>query len=141
MCGGEMRCCRSRRCGGSGQRAELALFTGRTRRELNHTLDGLKMRGFFGPSNDAAEDVKQGKPGIRGIAGGVWGRREPSRGIYLGDNVDDAKAARAGKVPFVGLLPYRSAARKLRLKRLEELGALVVLSDVRGLEGWLEKRK
>lgn len=120
-------------------RAELALFTGRTRRELNHTLDGLKMRGFF-RRIVTAEDVKKGKPDPEGLLVALGGR-EPGRGIYVGDNVDDAKASRAGKMPFVGLLPYRSAARKLRLRKLEGLGAMVVLSDVRGLEGWLEMRK
>jgi HAD superfamily hydrolase (TIGR01548 family) len=119
-------------------RARLALFTGRTRRELNHTLDGLKMRGFF-DRIVTAEDVKKGKPDPEGLLVAM-GKTKPSRGIYVGDNVDDAKAARAGQVPFVGLLPYRSAARKLRLRKLDELGALVVLSDVRGLEGWLRKR-
>lgn len=118
-------------------RAELAIFTGRTRRELSHTLDGLKLRGFF-KRIITVESVKKGKPDPEGLML-ILGKRAPERALYLGDNVDDARAAKSARIPFVGLLPYRSAARKLRLKRLEAHGALAVLGEIRQLESWLDR--
>lgn len=119
-------------------RAEVAIFTGRTRQELDHTLDGLKLRKYF-DRIVTAEDVKKGKPDPEGLRI-ILGKPETGKAIYVGDNVDDARAAKAAGIRFVGLLPYRSEARRLRLGRLESNGALVVLGEVRELEGWLEKR-
>ena len=113
-------------------RAELALFTGRTRRELRHTLEGTDASDIFRRSV-TMDDVKKGKPdpeGLRLLLNGTP-RREA---LYLGDNVDDALSAKRARVPFLGVLPHGSEAHQARASRLRELGALEILHSVRDLE-------
>jgi len=118
--------------------AELDVFTGRIRPELDYTLDRWGARGFF-HKIVSVENVKRPKPAPDGLLQILDGR-DSSRALYVGDNVDDALAAQAARVPFVGILPRRSEERRQRGTRLRELGALAILSDVRELEGWLARR-
>ena len=114
------------------RRAELALFTGRTRRELRHTLEGTDANDIFRRSV-TMDDVKKGKPdpeGLRLLLNGTP-RHEA---LYLGDNVDDALSAKRARVPFLGVLPYGSEAHQARAARLRELGAIEILHSVRDLE-------
>jgi HAD superfamily hydrolase (TIGR01548 family) len=114
------------------RRAELALFTGRTRRELNHTLKRKEVRRLF-RRIVTIENVKKGKPhpeGLRILLDGYRARDV----VYLGDNIDDALAARRARVPFLGILPHGTEAHHFRAARLTELGALAVLHSVRELE-------
>ena len=48
------------------QRAELALFTGRTRQELGHTLEGTVAKGIFRRAI-TMDDVTRGKPDPEGL--------------------------------------------------------------------------
>jgi HAD superfamily phosphatase len=115
---------------------ELALFTGRTRHELDYTLDRVGVRDFF-REIVTVESVKNPKPDPEGLQILLNGR-DPASALYLGDNIDDARASQAAKVPFIGVLPYRSEARRLRVGSLESLGALRVIGNVNQLEGWIE---
>jgi|HubBroStandDraft_6_1064221.scaffolds.fasta_scaffold05742_2 HAD superfamily hydrolase (TIGR01548 family) len=117
--------------------AELAIFTGRVRRELDYTLDRWKVRDYF-LDVVTVEDVKRPKPSPDGLLRILKGR-EASTALYLGDNVDDALAAQAAKVPFVGVLPRRSEERRQRGALLRQLGALTILSDISELEAWLRR--
>ncbi len=118
-------------------RAELALFTGRVRLETDYTLDRCKVREFF-RCIVTAEDVVQPKPDPEGLLKILRGR-DPSKTLYLGDNVDDALAAKAARIPFVGVLARGSQARRERGPLLEESGARAILGTVRDLENWLRK--
>jgi HAD superfamily hydrolase (TIGR01548 family) len=114
------------------RRAELALFTGRTRRELRYTLLGTDANRIFRRAV-TMDDVKKGKPdpeGLRLLLDGT-SRRDA---LYLGDNIDDALSAKRARVPFLGVLPYGSEAHKARAAKLRELGALGILHSVRDLE-------
>jgi phosphoglycolate phosphatase-like HAD superfamily hydrolase len=114
------------------RRAELALFTGRTRRELRHTLEDTHAKNIFRRSV-TVDDVKKGKPdpeGLRLLLNGAP-RRDA---LYLGDNIDDALSAKRAGVPFLGVLPHGSDAHQARAARLRELGALAILHRVRDLE-------
>jgi HAD superfamily phosphatase len=114
------------------RRADLALFTGRTRRELRHTLEGSPANALF-RRVITMEDVTKGKPdpeGLRLLLGGA----PPREALYLGDNIDDALAAQRAGVPFLGVLPRGSEAHRFRAAKLRELGALAVLHSVRDLE-------
>jgi HAD superfamily phosphatase len=114
------------------QRAELALFTGRTRRELGHTLEGTVAKGIFRRAV-TMDDVTKGKPdpeGLRLLLNGASSREA----LYLGDNIDDALASKRARVPFVGVLPHGSDAHRARAAKLRELGALSILHSVRDLE-------
>jgi HAD superfamily hydrolase (TIGR01548 family) len=115
--------------------AELAIFTGRLWNELNYTLDRNKLRGLF--RIVTVEDVKKPKPAPDGLFKILDGR-DPSIALYIGDNIDDALAAQAAKMPFVGVLPRSGHARRERAVRLRELGAQTILSDINKLEEWLK---
>jgi len=118
--------------------AELAIFTGRVRPELDYTLTRSKSRKFF-KRIITVEDVKRPKPAPDGLLK-ILNGRDPSVALYVGDNVDDALAARSANVAFVGILPWRSEERRQRGARLRELGALAILGDISELEPWLKKQ-
>jgi HAD superfamily phosphatase len=114
------------------QRAELALFTGRTRRELQYTLVSSPVMALFHRSI-TMDDVTKGKPNPEGLHL-LLGGTAPRESLYLGDNIDDALAARGAQVPFVGVLPYGTDAHRARAASLRKLGALEILHSVRDLE-------
>ena len=117
------------------KRAELALFTGRTRKELAYTLDRLGMGKFF-KRIVTMDDITNLKPHPDGLLR-ILNGRDPSRALYLGDNIDDALASQRANVPFLGVLPRSSRARKMRGHILRKLGALAILHDAKELDGWL----
>jgi HAD superfamily hydrolase (TIGR01548 family) len=118
--------------------AELAIFTGRIHRELDYTLDRWKVREFF-RQVITVEEIKQPKPHPEGLLK-ILGTRDGSVAIYVGDNVDDALAAKSAGIDFVGVLPRGSQERKFRGTRLRKLGAEVILGEVSELEAWLKRR-
>lgn len=115
--------------------AELALFTGRVRMETDYTLERCRVREYF-RQIVTVEDVAKPKPDPEGLLKILAGR-DPAKALYLGDNVDDALAAQAAKIPFVGILPQSVDARRARRALLTKHGALAVLSDVKHLESRL----
>jgi HAD superfamily hydrolase (TIGR01548 family) len=123
-----------RRLAGS---AQLALFTGRVRKELDYTLDRGRVREFFAHIV-TAEDVVHPKPHPEGLLKVLDGR-DPATAIYIGDNVDDALAAQSARIPFVGILPHNREARRERGPLLSGLGAIAIFGDVRKLEPWLKR--
>jgi HAD superfamily hydrolase (TIGR01548 family) len=116
-------------------RAELALFTGRVRAEADYTLDRCRVREFF-RHIITVEDVQRPKPDPEGLVK-ILGQRDPARAVYIGDNVDDALAAKAARIPFVGILPQSSEARRARSALLCKHGAKAILGNVTKLEAWL----
>lgn len=118
--------------------AELDIFTGRIRRELDYTLDRRGVREFF-HKIVSVENVKRPKPAPDGLLQILAGR-DPRDALYVGDNVDDALAAQSAAVPFVGILPRGSEERRQRGTHLRKLGALTILSDVKELEGWITRK-
>ena len=114
------------------RRAELALFTGRTRRELRYTIEGTHAHKIFRRAV-TMDDVKKGKPdpeGLRLLVNGI----PKSEALYLGDNIDDALSAKRAGVPFLGVLAHGSEAHAARAAALRRLGALTILDSVRDLE-------
>jgi len=118
-------------------RAKLAIFTGRTRAELSHTLKRFGVRGYFS-TIVTVESVSRPKPDPEGLLQILDGL-PASDAIYLGDNVDDAQAARDAGVPFVGVLPWGSIERRVRGALLRALGAQTILGEVTEIESWLER--
>jgi HAD superfamily phosphatase len=117
-------------------RSELALFTGRVRQETDYTLDRLKVREFF-RQIVTVEDVKHAKPDPEGLLA-ILGGRDPAYALYLGDNIDDALAARAAHISFAGVLPQSRQSSAARREMFLKLGARTILKDVRHLEPWLK---
>jgi len=113
-------------------RAELAIFTGRVRKELDYTLEHCGVREFFGHIV-TAEDVFQPKPAPEGLLA-ILNGRDPAKAIYVGDNVDDALAAQAAAIDFVGVVSREIEGSRARAALLRKLGAKVIVSDVKELE-------
>lgn len=118
-------------------RADLALFTGRVRRETHYTLDRCRVREFF-RHIVTVEDVARPKPDPEGLLK-ILNGRNPSVAIYVGDNVDDAIASQAAGIPFVGILPPGVHGRRERRALLTKFGAQAILGDVRDFEKWLKR--
>lgn len=116
--------------------SELAIFTGRVWEELNYTLERSRVREFFSKIV-TADSVQQGKPHPEGLLSILDGRN-PAGALYVGDNVDDALAAQAANVPFVGVLPRGSEERRQRGPLLRKLSAVTILGDVNEIEGWVK---
>jgi len=116
-------------------RAKLAIFTGRTRAELSHTLERFDARRYFS-TIVTVESISKPKPDPEGLLQILDGL-PASKAIYLGDNVDDAFAAQAASMAFVGVLPRGSVERRIRAGRLRALGARTILGDVTEIEKWL----
>lgn len=116
------------------QRFELDLFTGRTRQEFSFTFERWAGTRFFERAITMDDAPKKPNPeGLRMILKG----RDPKMALYLGDNVDDALAARGAGVPFVAILPAGTHGYRARAERFRELGALALLRRAAELKKWL----
>jgi HAD superfamily phosphatase len=116
------------------RRCELNLFTGRTRREFSFTFRRWPATKHF-RSVVTMDDAKR-KPdpeGLRKILDG----RDPATALYLGDNIDDALAARDAGVPFMAVIARGEHRYRPRAARFRELGALALLPRATALNGWL----
>ncbi|HEY7388602.1 MAG TPA: HAD-IA family hydrolase [Bryobacteraceae bacterium] len=83
------------------QRFHFALFTGRPKREAEFTLTRFAPQLRFDPII-GMYDVENHKPapdGLLRIAAG----NGASKLFYVGDTVDDARAAKAASIPFIGI--------------------------------------
>jgi HAD superfamily phosphatase len=114
------------------KRAELALFTGRTRHELGYTLEHFGVAHLFARTV-TMDDVARLKPDPEGLHF-LLGKMPAKNALYLGDVLDDALAARKARVPFVGVLPRGSEARRVRAGQLRDHGARLILNDANELE-------
>jgi HAD superfamily phosphatase len=114
------------------KRAELALFTGRTRRELRHTLDHFGVSKLF-LRVVTMDDVEHLKPHPEGLLRLLKGT-DPKSALYLGDNLDDALASKRAGVPFLGVLPRGSEAHRVRATQLRHHGARIILHSTNELE-------
>jgi HAD superfamily phosphatase len=109
----------------------LAVFTGRLRFEAHLTLNRFG-KGIFDPVV-GVDDVSNAKPhpeGLHKIRTAVPHRKA----WYLGDTVDDARAARAAGVPFIGIASPSAPRREELAQLLREEGAIAVLDDINSLE-------
>jgi HAD superfamily phosphatase len=117
------------------KRFELHLFTGRTRREFAFTFDRWTPAAHF-RTVVTMDDVANGKPHPEGLVKILAGR-DPNTAIYVGDNIDDALAARDAGVPFFAILPPGSHDYRQRAARFQELGAMALLPRAMALNDWL----
>ena len=117
------------------QRFRLALFTGRERWEAQFTLSKFAPDVVFDPII-GMEDVQREKPdpeGLQKIVQAVTSQQV----FYVGDAVDDCRAARAAGVPFIGIAGPRSPLREELVRLFQQEGAQAVIADVNELEGAL----
>jgi len=120
-----------------GRRFELNLFTGRTRKEFAYTFDRWAAAWHF-RTVVTMNDVKRKKPFPDGLLK-ILGRRDPATALYVGDNIDDALAARDARVPFMAILPAGTFEYRKRAAQFRELGALALLPGILALNDWLPR--
>lgn len=106
---------------------ELAIYTGRSRQEVEITLnrEGLLNR-FLIVTSDDVEHEKPAPDGLLKIAA----LRPGKKLLYIGDTVDDARCSRAANVPFIGIAAPASPRREQLLDLLQREGAIQVLGDI-----------
>jgi len=119
------------------RRYELDIFTGRTRKEFNYTFAGWAARPHF-RTVVTMDDVRHKKPHPEGLLR-ILGKRDPARALYVGDNVDDALAARAAEVAFAAVLPKGMPGYRERAAKFRELGAIILLPGAAELHRWLSE--
>ena len=107
------------------RRFELDLFTGRTRQEFSFTFDRWPASSRFRVVV-TQDDVKRKKPHPDGLLI-ILGQRDPATALYVGDNIDDALAARAARVPFIAILSPEAYGYRERARRFRQLGALALV--------------
>src|SRR6185312_14123029 len=113
------------------ERSALAIFTGRVGYELTPTLNRFAPEIAFDPVI-TADDVKNPKPAPDGLE--IIKQRHPGKSIwYLGDTVDDARAAKGAGVPFIGIAAKDSPRYEELVEILTRSGAFTVLSDINEL--------
>jgi HAD superfamily phosphatase len=113
------------------QQSTLAIFTGRVGYELTPTLNRFAPEVLFDPVV-TADDVKNPKPAPDGLQ--LIQARHPGKSIwYLGDTVDDARAAKGAGVPFIGVAAKNSPRYQELVDVLTQQGAFTVLGDINEL--------
>jgi len=83
------------------QRFRLSIFTGRPRSEAALTLNRFAGDLGFDPVI-TMEDVRNHKPAPDGLLQ-ILSANPGCDAFYVGDTIDDARCARAAKVPFIGI--------------------------------------
>jgi len=108
-------------------RFELNLFTGRTRQEFSFTFERWPATKNF-RTIITMDDAKR-KPHPEGLQK-ILGERNPTNALYLGDNIDDALAARDARVPFMAVIATGEHRYRERAAQFRDLGALALLPQV-----------
>lgn len=116
-------------------RFDLAIFTGRLQYELEITLKRFAAGLRFDPII-CAEHVANPKPAPDGLL--AIQRSKPGRKLwYVGDTVDDARAATAARVPFIGVIA-KGHSRAAELAELfRQQNAVSVVENVNQIESVL----
>lgn len=107
------------------ERFELNLFTGRNREEFTFTFKKWPGTRYF-RTVVTVDDVKRMKPDPQGLHA-ILGKRDPATALYLGDNIDDALAARSAGVPFVAIIARGEHNYRQRAEAFRDLGAVALL--------------
>ena len=106
---------------------QLAVFTGRPREEAFLSINRFAPSLTFDPVI-AMEDVVAHKPDPEGLL------RIENRAFYVGDTVDDARAAKAAKVPFIGIAAPSNPLYIDLVFLFQEEGAYAIVDDINYLE-------
>ena len=105
----------------------LAILTGRPRKEAGYVLRKNKVNHYF-RAIVSMEDVSQQKPSPEGILK-ILKQCSNSEAYYLGDTIDDMKAAVAANINPIGVLPPQDKSSELR-KLLIKNNAKYVINNI-----------
>lgn len=109
------------------QKYDFSVVTGRLRDEAQMTLDRFATHVVFNPVI-GDDDVTKGKPDPEGIL------KIGNASCYIGDTVDDARAARAAGVPFIGVGNRRDEGHARTVALMEAEGAIAIIESINELE-------
>jgi HAD superfamily hydrolase (TIGR01548 family) len=109
------------------ERFELAIFTGRSTMEAEITLNRQQVRDRF--LLVTSSDVAHEKPAPDGLLK-IAAMRPGKRLLYVGDTVDDARAASGANVPFIGIAAPDSPRRDELVSALNAEGAIQILGNI-----------
>jgi HAD superfamily phosphatase len=110
----------------------LAIFSGRLRYEADITLRRFASDMMFDPIV-CADDVVQAKPAPDGLL--AIRRMKPGRSLtYVGDTLDDARAANAAGIPFIGVAAQSHSRRAELIRLFEEQKAMAILENINEIE-------
>jgi HAD superfamily phosphatase len=111
---------------------QLALFTGRPREEADITLKRFAPSLNFDPIV-AMEDVTEKKPSPEGLLR-IAQSNPDAKLIYVGDSIDDARSARAARVPFIGIAAPSNPTYLDLVFLFQEEHAHAIVDDINYLE-------
>ena len=110
----------------------FAIFTGRPKPEAQMTLDrfapDLKFQPIIG-----MYDIEKRKPAPDGLLA-ILKEHCDCKVYYVGDTVDDAQAARAARVPFIGIAAPSNSSYLDLVFLFQEHGAYAIVDDINYLE-------
>ena len=113
------------------EKYQLAIFTGRLHWEANLTLSRFTKVPFV--AMIGADDVTRPKPDPEGLLK-IVSSVDHAICWYVGDTVDDARAAAAAGVPFIGIADPANPRHEQLLALLRGEGAIAILDDIQSLE-------
>ena len=113
----------------------LAVYTGRPERAARFTLDRFASGTAFDPvvTSDHVENHKPAPDGLLRALDQLPG----SEPVYVGDNIDDGRCARAAGIPFVGIAAANEPRRDEIVSLFEQDGARAVIESINELESVL----
>jgi HAD superfamily phosphatase len=113
-----------------GETFRFALFTGRPKEEARMTLDRFAPELTFDPIV-GMYDVANHKPHPEGLLATL---KDDCQAFYIGDTVDDARAAKAAKVPFIGIAGPSNPLYIDLVFLFQEENAYAIVDDINYLE-------
>jgi HAD superfamily phosphatase len=116
-------------------RYRLAIFSGRRMYEVEPTLARFAAGLRFDPIV-TAELTPRLKPAPDGL-NLILETNPDARLTYIGDAIDDGRAAKAAGVPFIGVASMASPRRDDLVRLFREEGAAAVVEDINQLESVL----
>lgn len=114
------------------RRFRFAVFTGRPKAEADLTLRRFAGDVVFHPVIGMHE-VENHKPAPDGLLR-IVGDGQARNAYYIGDTVDDARCARAAKVPFIGIAAPANPSYIDLVFLFQEQGAYAIVDDINFLE-------
>ena len=114
------------------QRFRFSIFTGRPRLEAELTLQRFAGGLVFDPVI-CMDDVENHKPAPDGLLR-ILKENCDCKVFYIGDTVDDARCARAAKVPFIGIAAPANPRYIDLVFLFQAEGAYAIVDDINYLE-------
>jgi HAD superfamily phosphatase len=110
----------------------FAVFTGRPRDEADLTLRRFAAGLHFDPIV-AMHDVANKKPAPDGLLQ-IAAANPSAKLYYVGDSIDDARSARAARVPFIGIAAPSNPLYLDLVFTFQKEGAYAIVDDINYLE-------